>query len=42
MKGFLESLTALDAMAFDLFCLSPIIHDASHRVMEYDCIMRRA
>lgn len=41
MKGFSESVSVLEGLGFELFCLSPITHDTSHRVIEYDCIMRR-
>jgi FkbM family methyltransferase len=41
MRGFNESLQALGEAGFDIFCLSPVTHDESMRVIEYDCIMRR-
>jgi FkbM family methyltransferase len=41
MRGFNESLQALGDAGFELFCLSPVTHDASMRVIEYDCVMRR-
>ncbi|HEX2093403.1 MAG TPA: FkbM family methyltransferase [Longimicrobiaceae bacterium] len=42
MKGFNESISTLGELGFELFCLSPITHDESYRVIEYDCLMRRA
>jgi FkbM family methyltransferase len=42
MQGFQQSLAALAGYGFELYCLSPVSHDSAFRVVEYDCITRRA
>jgi FkbM family methyltransferase len=38
---FPEALATLERLGFDLYCLGPVVHDDSFRVIEYDRVMRR-